>query len=148
MLPLFLLFYNRKVINSWTLAKRDIGLHYLFTHYLSHLFNCFLPSLAINKHYLFQIAPSTLHQGTGKLSTKHVTAPTCLAHLVLTKSERPKVAVQWLWLRAKYVLCQIGQRVNFLFTVGHFSALWIFEQLLLNIIFQFITVFFALILTV
>lgn len=74
------------------------------------------------------------------MSTKHVAAPTCLAHLVLTKPERPKVAVQW--LRAKYVLSQIGQRVHFLFTVWLFSALWILD---LNIVFQFITVFFTLI---
>lgn len=77
------------------------------------------------------------------MSTKHVAALTCLAHLVLTKPERPKVAVQW--LRAKYVLSQIGQRVHFLFTVWLFSALWIFKHLLFNIVFQFITVFFTLI---
>lgn len=109
----FLLFYNGKVINSWTLAKTDKGLHYLFHSSYIPLIQSF-PSFPCNKQALpFQMAPSTLHQGTRKLSTKHDTVPTCLAHLVLIKPERAKVAAQGLWLRAKYVLVQIGHRVHF-----------------------------------
>lgn len=84
-----------------------------FTHHISHLFNRFLPSLAINRHYLRKLHHQAFIKGRGKLSTKHDTVPTCLAHVVLIKPERPKVEAQWLWLRAKYVLFQIGHRVHF-----------------------------------
>lgn len=109
-----LLLYNGKIINSWTLAKRVIGPHYLWSLSLIIYPTYSIVSFPCNKQALpSQIAPSTLHQGPRKLSTKHDTVPTCLAHLVLIKPERPKVAMQRLWLRAKYVLFQIGHRVHF-----------------------------------
>lgn len=119
-----LLLYNGKIINSWTLAKADIGLHYLWSLSLIIYPTYSIVSFPCNKQALpFQIAPSTLHQGTRKLSTKHDSVPTCLAHLVPIKPERPKVATQRLWLRAKYVLSQIGHRVHFFLSESFFLCL-------------------------